>query len=162
MKILLSSFTFVFVILITTDLHTIRTSYFSGPKTEESAKAFTEIMDNVDLNSAVLKAYQGASFALQAHYGKGIKEKKGYFEHAVAHLEAAVQENPENVEIRLIRLSVQENSPRIVKYKTNMDEDKAMVLEHFEKQSEVVKKCIRDYVNHSDFFSEEEKAHVLN
>ncbi|MEX0997079.1 MAG: hypothetical protein WDZ45_08520 [Flavobacteriaceae bacterium] len=162
MKILLSSFTFVFIILITTDLDTIRTSYFSGPKTEESAKAFTEIMDNVDSNSAVLKAYQGASFALQAHYGKGVKEKKEFFEQAVSNIEAAVQEEPENAEIRLIRLSVQEKSPRIVKYKDNMDEDKAMVLEHFEKQSKAVKKCIRDYVAHSDLFSEEEKALVLN
>lgn len=162
MKTLLSLFTFVFVVFITTDLDTIRASYFSGPKTEESAKDFTEIMGNVDSNSAVLKAYQGASFALQAKYGKGIKEKKEFFEQAVSHIEAAVQEEPENVEIRLVRLSVQENSPRIVKYKDNMDEDKALVLEHFEKQSEAVKKCIRDYVSHSDFFSEEEKAQVLN
>ncbi len=162
MKILLGLFTFVFVALITTDLDTIRASYFSGQKTEESAKAFTKTMGNVDSNSAVLKAYQGASFALQAKYGKGIKEKKEFFEQAVSNIEAAVEKEPENVEIRLIRLSVQENSPGVVKYKTNMDEDKALVLEHFDKQSEAVKKCIRDYVNHSDFFIQEEKAQVLN
>lgn len=162
MKTLLSLFTLLFVVLITTDLDTIRASYFLGPKTEESARAFAKTMENVDANSAILKAYQGASFALQAKYGKGIMEKKEFFEQAVSNLEAAVQEEPENAEIRLIRLSVQENSPRIVKYKTNMDEDKAVVLEHFDKQSETVKKCIRDYVNYSGFFNEEEKAQVLN
>lgn len=162
MKTLLSLFSFVFIVLITADLDTIRASYFSGPKTQESAKAFTEIMENVDPNSAVLTAYQGASFALQAHYGEGIREKREFFEQAVSNLETAVQEDPDNAEIRLIRLSVQENSPRIVKYKTNMDEDKTLVLEHFEKQPEAVKKCVRDYVTHSDFFSEAEKAQVLN
>ncbi|GGD80932.1 hypothetical protein [Planktosalinus lacus] len=162
MKTLLSFLTFVFVVLITTDLETIRTSYFSGPKTEESAIAFADIMENIDSSSAILKAYQGASFALQAKYGKGIKEKKEFFGQAVSNLEAAVKEESENAEIRLIRLSVQENSPGIVKYKTNMEEDKALVLEYFADQPEAIKRCIRDYATHSDFFSEAEKAQVLN
>lgn len=119
-------------------------------------------MENVETNTPILKAYTGAAFALKARYGDNVREKKEFFEKAVEHIESAVQAEPNNPEIRLIRLSVQENSPRIVKYKTNMDEDKALVLESFDSQSEVVKRCIKDYVSNSDFFSEEEKSSILD
>lgn len=162
MKALAGLITLIFLVQFSTDLDSIRSSYFSGPKTEETAKSFNEMMESVDASTAILKAYKGASFALKAQYGQGIKEKKEFFELAVSNIEAAVQEESDNPEIRLIRLSVQENSPRIVKYKDNMEDDKALILEGFDSLTEAVKKCIRDYATHSNFFSEEEKAQVLN
>jgi len=161
LKTIISIFIASFFFL-SNNLDTIRTAYFSGPKTEVAAEEFNTLMENVEANTPVLKAYLGAAIALKAKYGGNIREKKEFFEHAVEHIEAAVKAEPNNPEIRLIRLSVQENSPRIVKYKTNMDEDKALVLESFDSQSEAVKTCMRDYVSNSDFFSEEEKSSILD
>jgi hypothetical protein len=144
------------------NLDTIRTSYFSGQKTQIAAEEFNILMEGVNTNTPVLKAYFGAAIALKAKYGGNIREKREFFEQAVEHIEAAIQADSNNPEIRLIRLSVQENSPRIVKYKDNMDEDKAFILEHFASQSTAVKRCIRDYVSNSDFFNEEEKSSILD
>lgn len=152
----------MFFFVSVSDINSIREAYFSGPKTEESAKAFNKMMDEAEISSPIYKAYYGASLSLKANYGQNVREKKDYFVKAVENIEAAVKAEPNNVEIRLIRLSVQENSPRIVRYKTNMDEDKAMILEGYDKLSTAVKKCVQDYVTHSDFFTKEEKERVLN
>lgn len=137
-------------------------AYFSGPKTEASAIEFNKVMSETVLTTPTHKAYFGAALALKAKYGQNVREKKDFFIEAVDHIEVAVNADPNNIEVRLIRLSVQENSPRIVKYKTNMDEDKGLIMQNYSKQTAAVKKCIRDYVSHSEFFTGEEKEQILN
>lgn len=152
----------VFIFTSLSGLDSIREAYFSGPKTEESAIEFNKMMSEANLSTPTHEAYYGAALALKANYGQNVREKKEFFVEAVENIEAAVNAEPNNVEIRLIRLSVQENSPRIVRYKTNMDEDKALILEGFDKLSAIVKRCVQDYVSNSEFFTKEEKERVLN
>lgn len=162
LKTILSIFIIAFFFIQATDIETIRTAYFSGPKTEASAKEFNILMEDVELSTPTLKAYYGAAVSLQAKYGSTIREKRNLFEQAVGHIEDAVKSSPDNAEIRLIRLSVQENSPGIVRYKSNMDEDKKLILEAFKDQPVSVKRCIRDYVSNSGFFSTQEKSLILD
>lgn len=152
----------ILLFLPVSSLDSIREAYFSGAKTEESALAFNAMMGESRLVTNTHKAYYGASLALKAKYGQNVKEKKEFFIEAVDYIESAVNADPENIEIRLIRLSVQENSPRIVKYKTNMDEDKTLIIQNYSVQTSAVKKCIRDYVANSEFFTIEEKEPILN
>ena len=152
----------IFLFTPVSGLDSIREAYFSGPKTEESAIEFNAMMAETDLATPTHKAYYGAALALKAKYGQNVKEKKEFFVEAVDYIEAAVNAEPNNIEIRLIRLSVQENSPRIVKYKTNMDEDKELIMQNYSGQTSAVKKCIRDYVSNSEFFTNEEKEQILN
>jgi len=152
----------VFLFNSLSGLDSIREAYFSGPKTEESAIEFNKMMSEINLSTPTHKAYYGAALALKAKYGQNVREKKEFFVEAVEYIEAAVKAEPNNIEIRLIRLSVQENSPRIVKYKANMDEDKAMILENYNSQHTAVKRCIKDYITNSEFFTKEEKERILN
>lgn len=152
----------VFLFTSLSGLDSIREAYFSGPKTEESAIEFNAMMSEINLSTPTHKAYYGAALSLKAKYGQNVREKKEFFVEAVEYIEAAVKAEPNNIEIRLIRLSVQENSPRIVRYKTNMDEDKALILDNYNSQSTAVKRCIRDYISNSDFFAKEEKERILN
>jgi hypothetical protein len=152
----------IFLFAPASGLDSIREAYFSGAKTEESAIEFNAMMAETDLVTPTHKAYYGAALALKAKYGQNVREKKEYFVAAVENIEDAIKAEPNNIEIRLIRLSVQENSPRIVRYKTNMDEDKAMILEGFDRLSTTVKRCVQDYVSNSEFFTKEEKERVLN
>ena len=152
----------VFLFTSLSGLDSIREAYFSGPKTEASALEFNAMMSETNLSTPTHRAYFGAALALKAKYGQNVREKKEFFVEAVEYIEAAVKAEPNNIEIRLIRLSVQENSPRIVKYKTNMDEDKAMILQNYNTQNTAVKKCIKDYISNSEFFTQEEKEQILN
>ena len=68
--------------------------------------------------------------------------------------------NPNNVEARLIRLSIQENTPKLLKYKANIDADKKQILLLFDKQSSDLKEYIKNYVKQSKIFTEAEKQQL--
>lgn len=79
----------------------------------------------------------------------GAKARLKTFKDGKAKLEAGIAADPENAELRFLRLSIQERSPKIVGYKGKMDEDKAFVIKHFAQLSPVVQKAVKDYTKES-------------
>jgi hypothetical protein len=127
-------------------------------KTKVEANKFHESFNLKNANSSSIHlAYYGASYALLAKYADEPKDKKERFTLAVQHIEKAVKDLPNNFEIRLIRLSVQENSPKIVKYKSNIAEDKALIIKEFSKQDKELQTCLKNYLKDSKCFTPEEK-----
>jgi hypothetical protein len=57
-----------------------------------------------------------------AQLSRGISDDKGK-----KRINEAVMTDPDNVEIRLVRLSVQIKSPSFLGYKSNIDEDKKFI-----------------------------------
>jgi len=109
-------------------------------------------------DDATLVAYKGALLTLKAKFTRSIKSKKSYFKEGVALLEHAISEEPENIEIRCIRMGVQENSPRIVNYKGQIAEDKKFLLDHYDTiKNQEVKEFIQGFVVHSKRFNDAEK-----
>ena len=95
---------------------------------------------------------------MTAKYAKGSKQKTQVFKDGVSWVELAIQEEPENIEIRFVRLSLQQNSPKILKYNKHLEDDKSFVLSNFNQiQSLELKSYIKDYILHSNNFTEEEK-----
>ena len=77
-------------------------------------------------------------------------------------VEEALNKEPENIEIRLVRLSLQEHLPKIVPYHKNIDEDKKVILDSFYSQSKLLQKYLQDYIQSSKSFSPEEKKRIKN
>ena len=73
------------------------------------------------------------------------KEKLSTFKSGRQKLEAAISREPGNAEFRFLRLIIQENAPKIVKYKTSINEDGMIVRTSFKKLPPVVQQAIRDY-----------------
>ena len=106
----------------------------------------------------VLIAYKGAIATLKAKYAKGVKHKKEYFKAGKELLESAVAGDPGNIEIRCLRLSVQENAPKIVGYKEHIEEDKKFILDHYQHTtSKEAKAFVKNYVRQSALFEDSEK-----
>ena len=106
----------------------------------------------------MLVAYKGALLTVKAKFSGPIKDKKKYFKEGVALLEHAISREPENIEIRCLRMGVQENSPKILKYKGNIDEDKNFLLDHYATvKNEEVKELIQGFVRQSEHFGDAEK-----
>ena len=59
--------------------------------------------------------------------------------------------------MRLIRLSIQQNTPKILKYQENIDQDKQFILIHFSSQTQDLQLYIQEYALKSNGFSEAEK-----
>ena len=73
-------------------------------------------------------AYKGAGKMLLARY-EPLTKRKPKIKEAIEWIESAVKRDSDNVEIRLIRLSVQENLPKFLKYNDKIEEDRKFVKE---------------------------------
>lgn len=108
---------------------TIRKSYRDATKSEEKANAFYDLVQDVSqTDKAVMVAYKGAGKMLLARY-EPLTKRGGKVKDAIEWVEKAVKSDSDNAEIRLIRLSIQENLPKFIGYNDNIDEDKKFVKE---------------------------------
>ncbi len=143
----------------TPDLDQIRKEFKLATNNRESALALRKELESVSQqDNMVLVAYKGAVMTLSAKYTRENMERKNLFKDGVSLLEYAVSQKPENIEIRCLRFSIQENSPKFLKYKSNIQEDKAFILNQYENtNSKAVKDFVKSFVLQSTEFNTEEK-----
>jgi|SRR5690606_6133659 len=146
----------------TPDLDQIRKDFKLASNDRETALALREKLKTVTKeDNMILVAYKGAVSALTAKYTKDNTERKNLFKNGVALLEFAISQKPENIEIRCLRLSIQENSPKFLKYRSNIQEDKTFILNQYEKtNSKAVKEFVKSYILQSPGFNTEEKQRL--
>ena len=90
-------------------------------------------------------AYKGALLMKKASFMKVPRRKIVLFKEGHQLLEEEIVNNPENVEYRFLRLVIQENAPKILKYNMNLEEDKKLVLENFSKLPTNLQEIIKEY-----------------
>lgn len=156
----LISIVFLLLFFPNQEITEVRELYVNASKSKENAEIFYAKMSKLDSKSNTLIAYKGASIALRAKYLKEIKQKKEAFISGITLLEKSIKAEPENAEIRLIRLSIQENTPKILKYKSNIEEDKKLIITTFDSQPKDLKKYIKEFAVQSSVFSESEKQQI--
>lgn len=142
------------------NLPDIRKMYVESSVSKTNAIKFYETMDKYNDKNETLLAYKGASIAIKAKHTTGTKQKKEGFIKGITILESVIKSNPNNIEARLIRLSIQENTTKILKYKTNIESDKKQIVLLFERQSSDLKEYIRNYLKQSKAFTEAEKQQL--
>ncbi|KAF2514025.1 hypothetical protein EYY60_04565 [Flavobacterium zhairuonense] len=143
------------------DLTSIRKMYTKVTKSESNAKEFSEKLAGISNNDEkILVAYKAASILLDANFKKKLKEKIDRFKEGANLLESTIKSDPDNIEMRMIRLSIQENVPGITGYKKNIKEDKKYLTEHYADQNGALKEYLKDFVLQSKSFSEKEKQFV--
>jgi hypothetical protein len=143
------------------DLAAIRKLYPTVTKSEANAKDFTVKLANVSNNDdKILVAYKAASILLDSKFEKKLQAKIDRFKEGAKLLESTIKSEPNNIEIRLIRLSIQENVPGITGYKKNIKEDKKYITEHYAEQNAVLKEYLKSFILQSKSFSDKEKQFV--
>ncbi len=142
----------------------VRTAYKEAAQDKTKVETFHKSMSRVhEKDNPILVAYKGASIALLAKQAKSIKDKKEGFQEGVSLIEMAIDKSPNNIEVRFVRLSIQENTPKILKYKSNIDADKQFILAQFKNiKFSHLKNHIKDYISQSKVFTDEEKSVILD
>lgn len=160
MKLFLSIFLFLSFSNIP-EISDIRKLYSSMVISEGNAKEFaSKLADITKENNKTLFAYKGASIVIMSKYKKEISERSKKFKEGAKMVEFAVTSEPDNIEIRLIRLSIQEKAPKILKYNGNMKEDKIFLLDHYKESSSTLKPYIKNFILQSKSFSVAEKQTI--
>jgi hypothetical protein len=145
----------------TPDLASIRKMYTNVTKSESNAKEFSaKLADVSNTDDKILVAYKAASILLDSKLEKKLKDKIDRFKEGAKLLESTIKSEPNNIEIRMIRLSIQENVPGITGYKKNIKEDKKYLTEHYSAQNTTLKEYLKDFILQSKSFSEKERQFV--
>ena len=131
--------------------------FYSALKSEEKKVLDKEIERLDKLSDSPIKdAYLGALKMKSAQFYKTNADKLAAFKEGKKLLESAILQEPENGEFRFLRLTIQEKSPKILKYSTNIEEDKKVVLNTYPKLDLVVRKAIKSYAEESSIISPKE------
>lgn len=139
----------------------IRKLYVTAASSEANAKEFVEKLSNVSKeDNKTLVAYKGASLTVVSKLEKKIADKSRKFKEGASLIEYAIAIEPNNIEIHLIRLSVQENVPKIVNYRGNKKEDKRYLLDNYKEQSGALKVYVGNFITQSKSFTAAEKELV--
>ena len=124
--------------------------------------AFYEVMDNGDVTAIdnqleIIKAssltnkegYEGALLMRKAGKVHGPKKKLGFFKEGRIKLETAIVADADNTEFRFLRLAIEENAPKIVKYRNDIEKDKLVVQKNFKTLPQSVQHAIINYTKKS-------------
>lgn len=138
----------------------VRELYKNCSISKEKALHFYQKLANVEKNdkNIVLSSYKAAAITLKSKYEKGLKRKKQLFKEGALLLEENIKKEPNNIELRLIRLSIQENVPKILRYKKNITEDKHFIYKNLHQvKNKKLRNYIKTFVLQSKSFTKEEK-----
>lgn len=111
------------------------------------------------LNSASIiekEAYEGALLMRKSGLLKIASEKLKLFKKGRIKLETALLKDSSNGEYHFLRLTIQEHAPKIVKYRTEIENDKQFILKSFKNLLPVVQQAILDYCKNSKILNQED------
>lgn len=155
-KFLMSLFCVAISLDVAGELETIREAYRGITANQETIDEFYKLtQETMPTSKPVYLGYHGAALTLKASVAGSIKEKLSFFKEGKKLIEDAIVEDSTNIELRMIRLSVQSNVPKIMRYRKHIDEDKAYIKKHLSAVTDPdLKKLLNGFIKNSGAFSE--------
>jgi hypothetical protein len=94
---------------------------------------------------ALKDAFVGALLMKKAGLVAKSAEKISLFKEGHKKLDNAISKNAENPELRFLRLMIQENAPKVVKYRGDIEKDSTFLKRNFRQLLPEVQKVVIDY-----------------
>ncbi|MGG5209671.1 hypothetical protein ACQWU4_12035 [Chryseobacterium sp. MIQD13] len=157
MKLFLSLIT-AFIFFFQSDLEALRNSYAKANLSTANTEAFINLAEKQSGSDAVTNGYKAAAKIMEAKITKN--NRKALVKNGATSLESIIKSNPNNIELRVIRLSVQENIPKIVGYRGSMKDDKAFLINNYSKQNAALKSYVKKFAMQSKSFTDTERATI--
>ena len=120
-------------------------AYYSA-MASENAEEINNLLSSVKAAAIAEKdAYEGALMMKKASFLKTAKEKLSTFRSGRSKLENAIAKDKDNLEYRFLRLIIQENAPKALKYKNEISEDSQLLKVHYKTLPSYLQQVIADY-----------------
>lgn len=113
-----------------TGLDVVRANYNKLVSDKELCEKIIAELTETKNNSATHMAYLGGLQTIWANHVFSPISKLNTFKEGKKNIEQAIKKEPDNVELRFIRLSVQKNAPSFLGYKSNINEDAEFIKEN--------------------------------
>ena len=99
--------------------------------------------------SSTTNAYKGTLLMKKSEFMETPAMKVKVFKEGAKLLEAAIEKYPANVEYRFLRLTIQENAPKLLKYNTTIEQDKSLIIKGYKKLNSNTRTHILAYAQQS-------------
>lgn len=133
------------------DLKKIREDYIASISNSEKADALCSQLQSIKNPDAIILAYLGSAQAIKAKHAWNPVNKMSYLKQGFNTINKAVSKDPNQLEVRFLRFSLQFYVPGFLGYSKNIetDKDKIISLLQNEKNSNlnIDKKILKDMVN---------------
>ncbi len=124
-------------------LDDVRKNYSKMASNEKLCKSAIVNLKEAKDNSATHLGYLGGLQTIWANHVFSPISKFNTFNKGKKNIEKAIKNEPDNVELRFIRLSVQKNAPSFLGYKSNIKEDIQFIKNnHSQIKSDILNKHI--------------------
>ena len=113
-----------------TSLDELRANYTQVVSDKDLCHKMISDLQKIRSKSGIYQAYLGALQTIWASHVFSPISKLHTFKEGRKNIEQAIANEPRNVELRFIRLSVQKNAPSFLGYKSNIKEDITFIKEN--------------------------------
>lgn len=144
------------ILSVQTSLESLRDNYEKGYEDEDFLTEEIQRLEGKQ-KSVEEEGYLGAMQMLMAKHHWNPIRKLSYFNEGKGTLDAAIEQNPKNIELRYLRLINQLETPDILGYKSSIVKDKQMLMKGFSTLDSDLKQRISKYVLESEDFTKQEK-----
>lgn len=158
MKLLFTFLFSFFAFFQNSDLETLRNAYAKANSSDDATRAFIQTASKKTSSDPAVIGYKAAAQIMEAKVTKEKNKRKTFVKTGATQLENVLKSNPNNIELRMIRLSIQENLPKIVGYSKNIKEDKNFLIANYAKQNTATKNYLKRFAMQSKSMTAAEKT----
>lgn len=105
------------------NIEKIRRLYLQSSNNDAKLDSLNYWLSSYNQTNNLMSAYYGVNLILKSKYLKNPFKKIKYFEKGREILEDAIIKEPDNIELIFLRYTVQKNTPSILMYKKDIEED---------------------------------------
>ncbi|MBB6271316.1 hypothetical protein HDF26_001743 [Pedobacter cryoconitis] len=140
----------------------LRSLYYQAASSKTAADELQKLLLMVDGNSRqLLICYKGASEMIQAKYVLSPFTKFRKFKKGKYFIESAIASEPENLEMRFLRYTIQTNLPSFLGYNNWITADKKMLLERIDNiHDKHLKQLVINYLMTSKYTTDKERNNI--
>lgn len=133
----------------------IRSDFIRSNNSTQNAKNFLKLTQRgLQNDQDIFKAYYGAAVVMKASYCS-IFSKLAAFKEGKKIVESAIKRNPDNLEMRMIRICIQSNVPKILGYSGQIESDKNKIKTWVSDLKDQKQKAfLQKFIKESGFYKE--------
>lgn len=126
-------FSFLLLLISSSSAQTLtelRTAYMKGLHNIDTMPKVYEMFKKVENPDGKVLAYKGAIEAIMTKTTWNVFKKMSYLKDSEESFKQAVQKNPNDVEVRFMRMAVQFEIPSYLGFSEDIDTDKEFIVKH--------------------------------
>ncbi|RZL18621.1 MAG: hypothetical protein EOO89_05690 [Pedobacter sp.] len=139
-------------------VETVRSLFYEASFNKSAAAKFSKALSIVDENSSpVLLCYKGVAEMIQAKHVFNPFNKLAKFKNGKTLIEESISRDPDDLELRFLRFSIQSNLPGFLNYDTQIPGDKKKLINGYSRIKDVeLRRRVLDFLSTSKYCTVDE------